>query len=165
MRDAIRAARARTASRVGSSLTLVSFDVIIPFVSLLYRLPLITLLAALPVFTLTLFLTVTSGAGPAQPFNFIMVLLSAASVFFMFLALNPNNENAALMLWFGAGVWGAAAYLNFQMAGLPALLVGVLAATSAFWVERESRSFSFTGPGMLIGVALSLVILSNLLAQ
>jgi hypothetical protein len=133
--------------------------------SLLYRLPQITLWAALAVFTLLLVLMVTSGSGLAQPINLVLLLLLAVTIVLLFLAQNPNNENAALMLWFGAGVWGAAAYLNFQMLGLLALLVAALSAISAFWVERESRIFSFTGPALFIGVALSLVLIANLLAR
>jgi hypothetical protein len=69
------------------------------------------------------------------------------------------------MLWYNAGAWGAAAYLNFQMLGLLALVVALLCAAGAFWVERESRAFSFAGPALFIGVALSLVILANMLAR
>lgn len=133
--------------------------------SLLSRLPLITLLVALLVFSLMLVLVVASGAGIAQPFNLLLVLLLAVSIFLMFLAQNPNNENAALMLWFGAGVWGAMAYLNFVALGLPALAVGLLAAGSAFWIERESRVYSFTGPALMIGLTAALVIVANLLAR
>jgi hypothetical protein len=130
----------------------------------LSRFPQFALFAALAVFTLTLFLTVTSGTGLSQWLNPALVILLAATVFLMFLAQNPNNENAALMLWFGAGVWGAAAYLNFQMLGIFQLLVALFAALGAFWIERESRVYSFTGPALFIGTALSLVILATLLA-
>ena len=133
--------------------------------SLLARLPLVTLVVALLVFTLVLVVLITSGAGLSQPINVILLLGLAVSVVFMFLAQNPNNENAALMFWFGAGVWGATAYLNFQMLGVLALVVGFGAALSAFWIERESRAFSFTGPALFIGLALSLVIVANLLAR
>ncbi len=133
--------------------------------SLLARLPLVTLVVALLVFTLVLVVLITSGAGLSQPINVILLLGLAVSIVFMFLAQNPNNENAALMFWFGAGVWGATAYLNFQMLGLLALVVGIGAALSAFWIERESRAFSFTGPALFIGLALSLVIVANLLAR
>ena len=133
--------------------------------SLLARLPLVTLVVALLVFTLVLVVLITSGAGLSQPINVILLLGLAVSIVFMFLAQNPNNENAALMFWFGAGVWGATAYLNFQMLGLLALVVGFGAALSAFWIERESRAFSFTGPALFIGLALSLVIVANLLAR
>jgi hypothetical protein len=149
-----------------NSLTLVSFHVIIgEIMALFYRLPQLTLLAALVVFTLLLVLMVTSGSGLAQPINLVLLVLLAVTIVLLFLAQNPNNENAALMLWFGAGVWSAAAYLNFQMLGLFALIVAALSAVSAFWVERESRTFSFTGPALFIGVALSLVIIANLLAR
>ncbi len=121
--------------------------------SLLARLPLVTLVVALLVFTLVLVVLITSGAGLSQPINVILLLGLAVSIVFMFLAQNPNNENAALMFWFGAGVWGATAYLNFQMLGLLALVVGIGAALSAFWIERESRAFSFTGPALFIGLA------------
>lgn len=131
--------------------------------SLLSRLPQITLFAALAVFTFTLFLTVTSGSGLAQLINPVLILLFAVCIFLMFLAQNPNNENAALMLWFGAGVWGAGAYLNFQMLGVLDLVVALLSAGAAFWIERESRVFSFAGPALFIGTGLSLVILSVLL--
>ena len=148
------------------SLTLVSFHAIIfAVMSLLARLPLVTLVVALLVFTLVLVVLITSGAGLSQPINVILLLGLAVSIVFMFLAQNPNNENAALMFWFGAGVWGATAYLNFQMLGLLALVVGFGAALSAFWIERESRAFSFTGPALFIGLALSLVIVANLLAR
>lgn len=148
------------------SLTLVSFHAIIfAVMSLLARLPLVTLVVALLVFTLVLVVLITSGAGLSQPINVILLLGLAVSIVFMFLAQNPNNENAALMFWFGAGVWGATAYLNFQMLGLLALVVGIGAALSAFWIERESRAFSFTGPALFIGLALSLVIVANLLAR
>ena len=133
--------------------------------SLLARLPLVTLVVALLVFTLVLVVLITSGAGLSQPINVILLLGLAVSIVFMFLAQNPNNENAALMFWFGAGVWGATAYLNFQMLGVLALVVGFGAALSAFWIERESRAFSFTGPALFIGLALSLVIVANLLAR
>ena len=133
--------------------------------SLLARLPLVTLVVALLVFTLVLVVLITSGAGLSQLINVILLLGLAVSIVFMFLAQNPNNENAALMFWFGAGVWGATAYLNFQMLGLLALVVGIGAALSAFWIERESRAFSFTGPALFIGLALSLVIVANLLAR
>ncbi|MBI4674802.1 MAG: hypothetical protein HY741_24415 [Chloroflexi bacterium] len=133
--------------------------------SLLSRLPLVALLVAFVVFTLTLVLVVSSGVGMAQPFNLLLILLLAASVILMFLAQNPHNENAALMLWFGAGVWGAAAYLDFMALGLPALVVGVLATVSAFGVERESRAYSFIGPALLIGLSVALVIIANLLAR
>jgi hypothetical protein len=132
---------------------------------LLARLPQITFLAALAIFSFTLFLTVTSGVGISQPINLVFVLLLAGSVMLMFLVQNPNNENAALMMWFGAGVWGAAAYQNFQMLGLFHLIVALLAAVSAFLIERESRVFSFAGPALFIGTGLSLVILSTLLAR
>jgi hypothetical protein len=128
------------------------------------RLPLAALVAGLGVFTLLLFLLITSGAGLA-PVNLMLFAALALGILFLFLAQNPNNENAALMLWYNAGAWGAAAYLNFQMLGVLALLVALLAAGAAFWVERESRAFSFTGPALFIGVALSLVILANMLAQ
>lgn len=131
--------------------------------SLLSRLPQIALLAALAVFTFTLFLTITSGDGIARLINLIFILLFAVCIFLMFLAQNPNNENAALMLWFGAGVWGAAAYLNFQLVGFLDLVVALLAAAAAFWIERESRVFSFAGPALFIGTGLSLAILSILL--
>ena len=148
------------------SLTLVSFHAIIfAVMSLLARLPLVTLVVALLVFTLVLVVLITSGAGLSQPINVILLLGLAVSIVFMFLAQNPNNENAALMFWFGAGVWGATAYLNFQMLGVLALVVGFGAALSAFWIERESRAFSFTGPALFIGLALSLVIVANLLAR
>ena len=129
------------------------------------RLPLITLIAALGVFSLTLFLAVTSGTGLEQPINLVLVLLSALSIFLMFLAQNPNNENAALMLWFGAGVWGAAAYLNFQTLGVLQLVVALLCAGSAFWIERESRVFSFLGPALFIGTGLSLAILAAIVPR
>lgn len=128
------------------------------------RLPLAALAAGLGVFTLLLFLLITSGAGLA-PVNLMLFAALVLGILFLFLAQNPNNENAALMLWYNAGAWGAAAYLNFQMLGVLALLVALLAAGAAFWVERESRAFSFTGPALFIGVALSLVILANMLAQ
>lgn len=128
------------------------------------RLPLAALVAGLGVFTLLLFLLITSGAGLA-PVNLMLFAALALGILFLFLAQNPNNENAALMLWYNAGAWGAAAYLNFQMLGLLALLVALLAAGAAFWVERESRAFSFIGPALFIGVALSLVILANMMAQ
>lgn len=130
-----------------------------------YRLPLITLVAGVGVYSLLLALMITSGAGLAQPINVVLLLLLAATVVLMFFALNPNNANAALMLWFGAGVWGAAGYLNFQMLGLLALGVAVLCAVTAFWIERESRAFSFLGPALFIGVALSLVIIANMLTR
>ncbi|HZQ08077.1 MAG TPA: hypothetical protein VFD70_15950 [Anaerolineae bacterium] len=133
--------------------------------SLLSRLPLFALLAALAAFTLTLFLVITSGAGVSNILNLLMVLLLALSVGLMFLALNPNNEQAALMLWFGAGVWSAAAYLNFQFLGLLDLVVGAASALSAFFVERESRTFSFAGPALFIGTGLLLVVLSIILSR
>lgn len=139
--------------------------IIAGFMSLLSRLPQITLFAALAIFTLTLYLVVASGAGISQPFNLLLILLMAFSVGLMFLAQNPNNENAALMFWFGAGVWGAAAYLNFQMVGILDLVVGLLAAGSALAIERESRLFSFLGPALFIGTGFSLVIASILLAR
>ena len=133
--------------------------------SLQNRIPQITLLVALAIFTFALYLTITSGVGFTQLLNPIFILLLALSVGFMFLAQNPNNENAAMMYWFGAGVWGAAAYLNFQMLGVLALLVAGLSAASAFLIERESRVFSFAGPALFIGTGLALVILANMLAQ
>ena len=131
--------------------------------SLLSRLPQLALFAALGVFTFTLFLTVTSGTGISQLINLVLVLLFAVCIVLMFLAQNPNNENAALMLWFGAGVWDAKTYLNFQMLGVLDLVVALLSAAAAFWIERESRVFSFAGPALFIGTGLSLVILSILL--
>ena len=131
--------------------------------SLQNRIPQITLLVALAIFTFALYLTITSGVGFTQLLNPIFILLLALSVGFMFLAQNPNNENAAMMYWFGAGVWGAAAYLNFQMLGVLALLVAGLSAASAFLIERESRVFSFAGPALFIGTGLALVILANML--
>lgn len=133
--------------------------------TILSRLPQIALLAALVTFTVSLYLTITSGVGVAQPTNLLFVLTLALSVGLMFLAQNPNNERAALMFWVGAGIWGAAAYANFQMLGLFALIVAALAAVSAFLIERESRIYSFSGPALFIGIAFSLVILSNLLAR
>lgn len=133
--------------------------------SLVSRLPLLALVLALVVFSFSLFLVVTSGVGLSQPINLVFVLLMALSVALMFMAQNPDNENAAVMLWFGAGVWGAAAYLNFQMLGLPQLTVGLAAAASAFWIERTSRLFSFVGPALFIGTGLSLVILAAILAR
>ncbi len=133
--------------------------------SLLSRLPLVTLIAALAVFTLTLVLAITSGTGISQPFNLLLVLLLAVSVLGMFLALNPNNEYAAIFLWFGAGAWGAAAYLNFQLVGALQLVVAILAAASAFWIERESRNLSITGPAVFIGTGLVLVIVSMLVGN
>jgi hypothetical protein len=133
--------------------------------NILSRLPLAALVAALGVFTLLLFLMITSGAALAQPVNLVWLIALAAGILFLFLAQNPNNENAALMLWYNAGAWGAAAYLNFEMIGLLALVVALLSAGGAFWVERESRAFSFTGPALFIGIALSLIILANMLAQ
>jgi hypothetical protein len=133
--------------------------------SLLSRLPLIALLAGLVVFTATLFVTITQGTGISQPINLILIVLLALSVGMMFLAQNPNNERAALFCWFAAGVWGAAAYLNFQLLGLFQLIVAVLAAVSAFAIERESRVFSFIGPGLLIAVAFGLVVLSSVLGR
>lgn len=131
--------------------------------SLQNRIPQITLLVALAIFTFALYLTITSGVCFTQLLNPIFILLLALSVGFMFLAQNPNNENAAMMYWFGAGVWGAAAYLNFQMLGVLALLVAGLSAASAFLIERESRVFSFAGPALFIGTGLALVILANML--
>jgi hypothetical protein len=125
------------------------------------RLPLLTLFASVAVFTLTLILAITSGTGISQPFNLVLILLMALSTGLMFLALNPNNERAALMLWYGAGVWGATAYLNLQGIGLLELLVAVMAAVSAFLIERESRSFSFAGPALFVGVGLLLVVLAR----
>lgn len=133
--------------------------------SLLSRLPQLALFAALVIFTFTLFLVITSGVGISQPITLVFILLMALSVGLMFLAQNPNNENAALMLWFGAGVWGAAAYQNFQLLGLFQLGVGLLAAASAFWIERTSRVYSFTGPALFIGTGISLVILATLLTR
>jgi hypothetical protein len=132
---------------------------------LLARVPLVALLTALVIFSLTLFLAVSSGVGIAQPLNLVLVFLLAFSVALLFLAQNPNNENAALMCWFGAGVWGAAAYLNFQLLGVAHLLTALLCAVSAFWIERESRVFSFLGPALFIGTGLSLVILATFLAR
>ncbi len=131
----------------------------------LARVPQLALLLALVVFSLTLFLVITSGEGLTQPLNPLLLFACALSVAFLFLAQNPNNENAALLCWVGAGVWGAAAYLNFQMLGLPQLVVALLCAASAFLIERESRVFSFTGPALFIGVGLSLVIIANLLTR
>ena len=131
----------------------------------LSRLPQITLLIALVAFTVSLYLTITSGVGLSQPINLLFILALALSVGFMFLAQNPNNERAALLFWVSAGVWGAAAYANFQMLGIFALVVALLAAVSAFLIERESRVFSFTGPALFIGIAFSLVILTNILAR
>jgi len=133
--------------------------------NLLARSPLAALVAALGVFSLTLFIMITSGAALTQPINLVLLLALAAGVLFLFLAQNPNNENAALMLWYNAGAWGAAAYLNFQMLGLFALGVALLSALAAFWVERESRAFSFMGPALCIGVALSLAILAQMLTR
>ena len=133
--------------------------------TILSRLPQITLLAALVTFTVSLYLTITSGIGVAQPTNLLFILTLALSIGFMFLAQNPNNERAALLFWVSAGVWGATAYANFQMLGLFALIVAFLAAVSAFLIERESRIYSFSGPALFIGIAFSLVILSNLLAR
>jgi len=148
------------------SLTLNQIAVIIANVmSFLARLPQITLLGAFSIFSLTLYLTITSGAGISQLINLVIVLLLALTVMLMFLAQNPNNENAALIFWFGAGVWGAAAYLNFQTLGILQLVIALLSAASAFWIERESRVYSFIGPALLIGTGLSLVIISNLLAR
>ena len=101
----------------------------------------------------------------SQPFNLVLIILLALTVGLMFLAQNPNNERAALFYWFAAGVWGAAAYVNFQFLGLFQLIVAILAGVSAFAIERESRVFSFTGPGLLIAVGLALVILANMLAR
>jgi hypothetical protein len=133
--------------------------------SLLSRVPLVALIAAIAVFTLSLFLAVTSGTGMSQPINLLLVLLLAVSAALLFLAQNPNNENAALMLWFGAGVWAAAAYLNFQLLGLADLVVAGLSALGGFWVERESRRYSFTGPALCIGTALLVVLVSNFLTR
>lgn len=133
--------------------------------NLLDRLPLAALVVALLVFTLLLFLLITSGVGLAQPVNAVFLLALVAGILFLFLAQNPNNENAALLLWYNAGAWGAAAFLNFQMLGLPALVVAALAAGGAFWIERASRAFSFIGPALFIGVALSLVILARMLTM
>ncbi len=133
--------------------------------SLLSRVPRITLFLALAIFSFALYLTITSGVGFAQLLNPLVILLFAFSVGAMFLAQNPNNENAALMYWFSAGVWGAAAYLNFQTLGVFALLVAALSAASAFLIERESRVFSFAGPALFIGVGLALVIVANMLAR
>lgn len=132
---------------------------------LLSRLPLITLLAAVAVYSFTLFLTVTSGVGVSAPINVILVLLLALAVILMFLAQNPNNESAALMFWFGAGVSGAAAYLNFQMLGVVHLVIALGAAVSAFLIERESRVFSFAGPALFIGTGLALVIVAVLVTR
>lgn len=131
--------------------------------SLLSRFPQITLLIGLVVFTLSLFLTITSGSGISQPINLVIIILQSLSVLLMFLAQNPNNENAAYMFWFGAGVWGAASYLNFQSLGIFHLAVGLLCAVSAYLIERESRLYSFLGPALFIGTGLSLVILSAIL--
>lgn len=131
--------------------------------SLLSRIPQFALLAGLVVFTFTLFLAITSGAGISQPINLVLVILLAGAVFLMFLAQNPNNENAAMMLWFGAGVWGAAAYLNYQLLGVFHLVPALLSAGGALWIERESRMYSFLGPALFVGTALSLVILANIL--
>lgn len=128
------------------------------------RLPPIALAVAFVIFSLTLFLAVSSGVGVSQPFHLALIILMALAVGSMFLAQNPNNENAALMFWFSAGVWGAAAYLNFQMVGVLQLVTALLAAASAFWIERESRVYSFIGPALLIAVGLALVIVSNMLA-
>lgn len=136
-----------------------------PFMSLLSRLPQITLIVALVTFTVSLYLTITSGVGLSQPTNLLFILALALSVLSMFLAQNPNNERAALFFWASAGVWGAAAYSNFQMLGLFALIVAVGAGVSAFLIERESRIYSFVGPALFIGIAFSLVILSNLLTR
>lgn len=133
--------------------------------SILSRLPQITLLVALAAFTVSLYLTITSGVGLSQPINLLFILGFALSIGLMFLAQNPNNERAALMFWVSAGVWGAAAYANFQMLGIFVLVVALLAAVSAFLIERESRVFSFTGPALFIGIAFSLVILTNILAR
>jgi hypothetical protein len=133
--------------------------------SLLSRLPLLALLAALAVFTLTLFFTITQGTGISQPINLVLVVLLALSVGLLFLAQNPNNERAAHFCWFAAGVWGAAAYLNFQLLGFFQLVVAVLAGVSAFAIERESRVFSFGGPALLIATALALVVLERVLAR
>lgn len=133
--------------------------------SLLSRVPQISLFAALAAFTLTLFLAITSGAGFSQPVNVLFILALALSIALLFLAQNPNNENAAVMCWFGAGVWGAAAYLNFQMLGLLHLVVALACAASAFLIERESRAFSFLGPVLFIGTGVSLVILANIFTR
>lgn len=133
--------------------------------TLLSRLPLVALLFALAVFTLTMILAVTAGTGLSKPFNLVLVVLLAATVVLMFLAQNPNNDNAALFFWFAAGVWGASAYLNFQSVGMGQLLVALLSAGSAFWIERESRAYSFAGPALFIGTGLALVIISNMLGQ
>lgn len=133
--------------------------------SLLARLPQLTLLVALPVFTLSLYLTITSGAGLAQPVNIVFIVLLALSIAGLFLAQDPNNERAAFLLWFSAGVWGAAAYLNFQMLGLAQLLVAVGAALSAFYVERESRAFSFAGPALFVGTEVLVSALGTILTR
>lgn len=132
---------------------------------LLSRIPQLTLIAALADFSFTLFLTVTSGVGVTVPINLVLIVLMALSVGLMFLAQNPNNENAAFMFWFGAGVWGGAAYLNFQMLGVFHLVIALAAAASAFLIERESRVYSFLGPLLLIGTGMSVVILSFMFAR
>lgn len=133
--------------------------------ALLARTPQIALGFALLVFTINLFLAISAGTGISQPFNMILIALMALAVAFAFLAQNPNNENAALLFWFGAGVWGAAAFLNFQFLGLVDLVLAAMAAGSAFLIERESRLFSFSGPALFLGTGLSLVILSNILTR
>lgn len=130
---------------------------------LLSRLPGLALGAALVVFTLSLFVGITSGEGVAQPLNLILIVLLALTIGLFFLVQNPNNDQAALMLWFGAGVWSAAAYLNFQLLGLLDLVVAGLAIAGAFVVERERRAFSFAGPAIFLATSSAIVVISRVM--
>lgn len=128
---------------------------------LLSRLPGLALGVALLVFTLSLFIAITSGAGLAQPLNLILIVLLALTIALFFFVQNPNNEQAALMLWFGAGAWSAAAYLNFQLLGLLDLVVAGLAIVGAFVVERERRAFSFAGPAIFLATTIAIVVVAR----
>lgn len=127
-------------------------------------LPRVTLLGALVVWTLTLIVTVASGVGLGQPGTILVILALAGAFGLILLAQNPGLENAALLFWVAAGIWGAAAYLNFQMLGILDLAVGILAAATAFVLERDRRAFSFNGPLLFIASGLILVLVANYLS-
>lgn len=124
--------------------------------------PRIALVAALTVFTVTLFLAVISETSSARWFNLLFILLLAVSTGLAFVAQKPNVERAALFFWFGAGVWGAAAFHNFQLLGLWQLLVAALCAASGLLIEREQRAYSLWGPALFIGTGVGLALLASM---
>lgn len=76
-----------------------------------------------------------------------------------------NARLAAYLIWFGAGIWAGASYLDLMDLGFVYLIVGLVQLATAFWIERGRRAISLIGPAAFVGAILLMILIPRILAQ